>query len=313
MDLKKRIDALNRTPMPEHEPSEAEVDGIRRRLSKMRAEDEQRGPSAIQFRRDVPRAQPPPRPRRRFANDPVVHLEEETDGTERIIPGCGNAYVVEKSFDTSCETWGPLCSAFAERLARADSPLCRHIASVCGGASVCPQDVLFMDLESTGLAGSPLFLIGTMTWEGDGLVVRQFFARDYSEEGAVISHFVRVGCGKKLLVSFNGKSFDVPYVRVRAAAVGVPFQLDAEHFDLLHVCRRIWRGVLPNCRLQTLERRICGRHRHSDIPGSEIPEAYHEYVRTGNAVDMLDVLAHNQQDLLTLAELMVKLPPPDAP
>jgi len=94
--------------------------------------------------------------------------------------------------------------------------------------------------------------------------------------------------------------------------VGVPFAPDPAHLDLLHVCRRIWRDVLPNCRLQTLERRICGRVRTADIPGSEIPEAYHEYVRTGNALEMLDVLEHNRQDLLTLAELMVRLPPPEA-
>ena len=309
MDVKKRIDALNRAPMPERDPSDADVNGIRRRLQKMRVEEEQRGQAAILFRRDLPRAQPE-RPRRRFADDRVVRLEDEVAGTERPGSHGGQAYVIEQRFATSDGTWGPLCIAFAERLLRDGSPLRQQVASACGVEAVGPQDVLFMDLESTGLAGTPLFLIGTMTWEGEGLVVRQFFARDYSEEGAVVAHFLRAGSGKKLLVSFNGKSFDLPYIRVRAAAVGIPFQFEAGHLDLLHVCRRIWRDVLPNCRLQTLESRICGRTRDSDIPGAEIPEAYHEYVRTGNAVEMLDVLAHNQQDLLTLAELMVKLPPP---
>jgi uncharacterized protein YprB with RNaseH-like and TPR domain len=311
MDLKKRIDALNRGPIPERDALGADVDGIRRRLRKMQAGGDRRGKDAILFRRDLPRAEPA-RSRRRFANDRIVRLEEETAGVERPASQSGKAYVIERSFDASSETWGPLCTAFAERVGRDGSPLRRHIAAACGAVPVRPQDVLFMDLETTGLAATPLFLIGTMTWEGAGLTVRQFFARDYSEEGGVIAHFAQAGRGKKLLVSFNGKSFDLPYVRVRAAAVGVPFHLDAEHLDLLHVCRRIWRDVLPNCRLQTLESRICGRMRHSDIPGSEIPEAYHEYVRTGNAVEMLDVLAHNQQDLLTLAELMVKLPPPNA-
>jgi len=316
MDLKKRIDALNRAPVPEapvpgRDPSEADVDGIRRRLRKMRSEGKQQGQNAILYRRDLPRSEPV-RPRRRFENGRTVRLEEEVSGVESPVPQRGQAFVIERSLDESCETWGPLCAAFAEQFRRGDSALRQHVATACGAAVVEPQDAIFMDLESTGLAGTPLFLIGTMTWEGAGLVVRQFFARDYSEEAAVISHFLRAARGKKLLVSFNGKSFDVPYVRVRAAATGLPFRVDADHLDLLHVCRRIWRDVLPNCRLQTLESRICGRVRHSDIPGSEIPEAYHQYVRTGNAVEMLDVLAHNRQDLLTLADLMVRLPPPDA-
>lgn len=311
MDLKKRIDALNRAPMPEPDPSAADVEGIRRRLRRLRSQDGQQGQGTILYRRDLPRSEPV-RPRRRFENGRTVRLEEEVSGVESPVPQRGRAFVIERSLDVACETWGPLCAAFAEQFRRGDSALRRHVAAACGGVPVEPQDAIFMDLESTGLAGTPLFLIGTMTWEGAGLVVRQFFARDYSEEAAVISHFLQAARGKKLLISFNGKAFDVPYIRVRAAATGLPFRLDADHLDLLHVCRRTWRDVLPDCRLQTLESHVCGRVRHSDIPGSEIPEAYHQYVRTGNAVEMVEVLEHNRQDLLTLADLMVRLPPPDA-
>ena len=311
MNLRKRIDALNRRPMPERDPLTADVEGIRRRLRRLRSESGQQGRDAILYRRDLPRSEPV-RPRRRFENGRTVRLEEEVSGVALPAPQRGQAFVIERSLDVSSQTWGPLCAAFAEQFRRGGSALRRHVATACGAAPVEPQDVIFMDLESTGLAGTPLFLIGTMTWEGAGLVVRQFFARDYSEEAAVISHFLRAARGKKLLVSFNGKAFDVPYIRVRAAATGLPFRLDADHLDLLHVCRRTWRDALPDCRLQTLESRVCGRVRHSDIPGSEIPEAYHQYVRTGNAVEMLEVLEHNRQDLLTLAELMVRLPPPDA-
>lgn len=311
MDLKKRIDALNRAPMPEPDPSAADVEGIRRRLRRLRSQDGQQGQGTILYRRDLPRSEPV-RPRRRFENGRTVRLEEEVSGVESPVPQRGRAFVIERSLDVACETWGPLCAAFAEQFRRGDSALRRHVAAACGAVPVEPQDAIFMDLESTGLAGTPLFLIGTMTWEGAGLVVRQFFARDYSEEAAVISHFLQAARGKKLLISFNGKAFDVPYIRVRAAATGLPFRLDADHLDLLHVCRRTWRDVLPDCRLQTLESHVCGRVRHSDIPGSEIPEAYHQYVRTGNAVEMVEVLEHNRQDLLTLADLMVRLPPPDA-
>jgi len=301
MDGRRRVDA----------PPDPEIDGIRRRLGRIRSDAEQRRcRNPIVFRRDLPVATPA-RPRRLVAGG-LVRLEDEVAGVARPCPQGGAAYVIERRFDGSCETWGALCGEFRTHLQDAGSPIRRLIAASCGLDGVRPDDVLFVDLETTGLAGTPLFLIGTMACEGGALVVRQFFARDYSEERPVIAHFAEAAGGRGLLVSFNGKSFDMPYVRVRAAAVGVPFAPDPAHLDLLHVCRRIWRDVLPNCRLQTLERRICGRVRTADIPGSEIPEAYHEYVRTGNALEMLDVLEHNRQDLLTLAELMVRLPPPEA-
>ncbi|OPZ84518.1 MAG: hypothetical protein BWY76_01808 [bacterium ADurb.Bin429] len=166
-----------------------------------------------------------------------------------------------------------------------------------------------MDLETTGLAHSPLFLIGAMVWDGGDFVIRQYLARHYGEEAAVTALFLDLACEKRLFVSFNGKSFDLPYVRTRAAACGIPCALDAAHLDLLHECRRAWKGHLPNCKLQTLEQHICGRPpRVGDIPGAEIPEAYHAYVRTGHSGQMAQIIRHNLMDLVTLAELLVKLP-----
>ncbi|MCY3024163.1 MAG: ribonuclease H-like domain-containing protein, partial [Planctomycetota bacterium] len=169
-------------------------------------------------------------------------------------------------------------------------------------------DVLLLDLETTGLDSTPLFLIGALTLEEDGLVARQFFARHYGEEPAAIALFLESAAEKRLLVTFNGKSFDVPFLRMRAAVNRVPYAMRPAHLDLLHECRRAWRQGLPNCKLQTLERHVCGRQRHGDIPGSEIPEAYHEFVRTQDAAQMVQVVEHNLLDLVTMAELLVKLP-----
>ena len=164
-----------------------------------------------------------------------------------------------------------------------------------------------MDIETTGLASSPLFLIGAMLWCDGGLVIRQFFARDYSEEAAAIAAFHDLLAPRRALVTFNGKSFDMPFIRARAAATGAPLAVEPCHLDLLHMSRRVWRGRLPDCRLQTLERHVCGRQRHDDLPGSEIPDAYHAFVHTGDAWQMVDALKHNRLDLLTLADLLVRL------
>ena len=78
-----------------------------------------------------------------------------------------------------------------------------------------------------------------------------------------------------------------------------------EHIDLLHEGRRRYKDHLVNCKLQTLERAICGRGRVEDIAGAEIPEAYHDFVRTGNAVEMRGIVHHNALDMVTMVEVVL--------
>jgi len=270
-DLRKRLEALNRRPLPERTEDDPEVAGLRRKLRERRkgperAPDAPRSqtPGEILYRRDLP--QPGTRAQRPIAPAHPVELTTAVDGREIEGPHGGRAFLVVKKV-RELEDAATICEAFHSQVGREDSNARRWVEAMCGAQAVTPEELIFVDLETTGLAGTPLFLIGTMGWEKNGLVVRQYFARNYAEERAAISLFAGALAERKLLVSFNGKSFDLPYVRVRAAATGVPFDGEPPHLDLLHVSRRIWRGRLPDCRLQTLERIICGRMRLGDIPG----------------------------------------------
>jgi uncharacterized protein YprB with RNaseH-like and TPR domain len=111
-----------------------------------------------------------------------------------------------------------------------------------------------------------------------------------------------------VLVTFNGKSFDMNMLRQRSAFHGVemPGRL-AHHLDLLHESRKRWRSSVPNCRLQTLEQYLCGRRRVGDIPGAMIGEAYHSFVRSGDARPIGAIVHHNLLDLLTMGELVCHL------
>ncbi len=261
--------------------------------------------SPVQYKRDLPRrAAPVPGVEQ---EGPVVCLEDAVEGVELELEGLGRAYVIPTRV-AAVEGAGEVSASFERALADAGSTLCSRLERICDPVGLAPSDVIFMDVESTGLASSPLFLIGVMVWAEVGLEVRQFLARDYAEEATVLSMFTRECASRRLLVTFNGKSFDVPYIRARAAATGVRYDLSPVHFDLLHECRRVWKDQLPNCKLQTLERHICNRVRHGDIPGSEIPDAYHAFVRSGNANRMVSILKHNMLDLVTLAELMTRFP-----
>jgi hypothetical protein len=190
--------------------------------------------------------------------------------------------------------------------------LCETNLSAPPGADLLPEGLLFLDLETTGLGSFPLFLAGLLIRRGPALSLRQYLARTYAEEGAVISLFLAEAGRSDALASFNGKSFDLPYLRARAAACGRPFRLDLPHRDLLPECRRAFAGTLPDCRLTTLEAHVLRRPRPADLPGREVPAVYHHFVRTGDARDLARVLAHNRDDLLalrSLAALLTGAPP----
>jgi len=173
--------------------------------------------------------------------------------------------------------------------------------------TVEPQRVALVDLETTGLHGRPLFLVGTMCLEEGELVVRQYFARDYSEERPLLCHVAESLAQAQVLVTFNGRSFDVPYLQDRMTYHRLACPRDFAQVDLLHPCRRRWRRRLPNCRLQTLERYLCRRVRAGDIPGCLIPQRYHEYVHTGDPRLVGPIFHHNRLDLVAMAELLVAL------
>lgn len=170
-----------------------------------------------------------------------------------------------------------------------------------------PSEIVFLDIETTGLSDTPLFLVGLMECTRECFVLRQYFARNFSEEPGVIAATSKQLERAGVLLTFNGMSFDLPYIQRRATATGVRFITPAIHIDLLHKARRCYSGELPNCRLQTLENMVCGRCREDDIPSAEVPSAYLEYLQTGKVNKIVQVLRHNLYDLITMADLVTRM------
>ncbi len=164
--------------------------------------------------------------------------------------------------------------------------------------------VCYLDIETTGLGSSPLFLIGLMYENDGGLYLDQLFARDYSEEESVLHFFNDLMSRFDIVVTFNGARFDIPFIAERMAYHRIPFELRHHHLDLLPISRELVGTGTPDHRLQTLERHLCGRKRVGDIPGHEIPEAYHEFVRTGDAAAIQTIFHHNRLDLVTMLQLI---------
>ena len=169
------------------------------------------------------------------------------------------------------------------------------------------EGAALIDTETAGLHGRPLFMVGLAQYEQGGLVLRQYFARSYAEEAALLQEFASLLPRVKLLISFNGKAFDWPFVRDRMIYHRLACRASFAHLDLLHPSRRRWRAELPDCKLKTLEQYLCGRWRSGDIPGEEIPQQYHDFVRAQDARLIAPVFHHNRMDLITMIELVVAL------
>lgn len=166
------------------------------------------------------------------------------------------------------------------------------------------ERAIFLDLETCGLSSCPVFLAGTMVWNGDDFVFRQYFARHYGEEAALVAAVAEQARHYELLITFNGKSYDAPFLRARATTHDVDLTLPRHHLDLVHHARRRWRVGLPDCRLTTLERRISKRVRTGDVAGAEIPPRYHDYVRTGDPWPLVPVFHHNLLDVTAMADIL---------
>jgi len=231
-------------------------------------------------------------------------LEEVLNG-RRVENARGEFFLVED--DVHLET---LHGAVPFTRLRALDP--DAVAILTGQSALGAFDLrraVFLDTETTGLAGgagTAAFLIGIGWVDGERFRVRQYFMRDYHEEGALL-HALAEELGRfDQLVTFNGKMFDVPLLDARFRLNRGRFPLaGAPHLDLLHPARRLWKARLESCRLQSLEAELMGLRRHGDIAGEDIPHVYFDWVRRRDARMLARVFEHNRQDIVSLAALAV--------
>ncbi len=175
-------------------------------------------------------------------------------------------------------------------------------------AGFFPEDALFIDTETTGLAGGTgtfPFLIGLGWFEGGAFVTCQLFARDFSEEPPMLAYLQELAAGRRFLVSFNGRAYDMNLLsarfilsRQRDPLSGMP------HLDLLHPGRRLLRHRMENARLVTIEACVLGLERDGDVPGWEIPQRYFDWLRRRDGSLMEDVFRHNRLDIVSMASLL---------
>jgi hypothetical protein len=192
-------------------------------------------------------------------------------------------------------------------------PALRRVETVRVPAAVADGDLpdpgtVFLDTETTGLAGGTgtyVFLVGLATWTGGRtLGVTQYFLGDLGAEAAFLHAVREAVAGARELVTFNGRTFDLPlletrYLLARASWWGT----ELPHQDLYPVARALWRGRASDCRLSTLEAALLGLERGDDLPGALVPQVYFRYLRTRDPGSLPRIFRHNRWDLVALAGL----------
>ena len=192
------------------------------------------------------------------------------------------------------------------------------LGELAGTLAVAPERALFLDLETTGLSargGDLAFLVGVATWSGDALEVEVLTLHDPSEERASLLAVSSLVARASVLVTYNGASFDVPFLRTRLEAHGLDAGvLRRPHIDLRQVVRR----ALPDRKgpgmnkLPALERDLLGLERGADVPGSEAPGRWRAYLASADARHIAPLVAHNLHDLVSLPLLLARLSRPVA-
>ncbi|SFF09747.1 hypothetical protein SAMN05216378_5095 [Paenibacillus catalpae] len=188
-------------------------------------------------------------------------------------------------------------------------------AAACGlsafhEAPVAPEELMYLDLETTGLGvgtGNVPFMVGLAYWIGEELIVEQAVIRHPAEERAMLYYLNSKLGSYRYLVSYNGKSFDWPVMQTRFIMNGYNRKLwEPLHLDFLHPSRSIWKNTLASLRLSHVEEERLGIERIDDVPGSLAPQLYFQFLADGNPEPLRGVYQHNEIDMLSLVCLSIR-------
>jgi uncharacterized protein YprB with RNaseH-like and TPR domain len=233
---------------------------------------------------------------------PKIDLADAIDGSWEKTPQ-GNAFVLHRYYGIG-DKFGSYPLQPAANLSwydKSDPDLSLSTTK--------PSQIGYIDTETSGLSGGAgiyTFLIGVGRFEQDQFHLAQFFLQDPGNELAQLAALEEFLAPLKILVSYNGKSFDFPRLKTRYRLHGWPDPLtELGHLDLLHLVRKIWRGFLSSCTLGEVEHSLLGIERTADdIPGWQVSDVFLQYLSDRNPAPLKKIFYHNEIDIVSLAALI---------
>jgi uncharacterized protein YprB with RNaseH-like and TPR domain len=213
----------------------------------------------------------------------------------------GDTYLITKTFSNYNhgivpELFTPLSLDITRRWAKIDNEIALH-------------DLVFLDTETTGLAGGTgtfAFMVGFGYFQGEDFIFQQLFMEDPGKEAALLTALEQLIGERQVVVTYNGKSFDIPLLNTRYVMNGLvsPF-VNMAHIDLLHLARKLFQYRFESKTLIALEGGLLNVLRgEEEIPGWMAPQLYFDYLSTGDSRPLAGMFYHNELDIVTLAALL---------
>ncbi|KZX17542.1 DNA polymerase family B, exonuclease domain [Methanobrevibacter cuticularis] len=176
----------------------------------------------------------------------------------------------------------------------------------CAG-SVEEENFKFMDIETLGLSNVPIILMGLAEIKGKYIESTQYLLRDKIEEPALLEGFNSHLDEDSVFVTYNGASFDIPFIKNRFNYYRMDYSHNLINYDLLYFARRLWKNQVPDCKLTTIESHLFDINRVDDVPGSQIPKYYETYLKKNNIGPLVPIIEHNRMDIVSLASFLMRM------
>ncbi len=162
------------------------------------------------------------------------------------------------------------------------------------------EDTMAYDIETTGLSRKyhHVYMIGCSLRCKDQITIHQFFAESVDEEAEIISAFFDLAIQYPKHMTFNGATFDLPFLEERAAKYNLTSHLqDCEHLDIFKECKKLKKMLqLPSCRQKSIEQ-FLGIHREDLYSGGELIKVYEDYQTSKDSEALHLLKIHNYEDM----------------
>lgn len=183
---------------------------------------------------------------------------------------------------------------------------------VAGLERVVERDkIAFLDIETSGLRNTDAILcIAVGYWlshhPADMFHVKHYFIFHPHAEANMLRVFLRDLSAFDVMCTYNGKSFDAPRIKSRCTQMGIDPEAVSRlrHVDLVHTSRRLLQKRNHKLNLASMERTLLSFGREHDLPGSEVPRRWHQFIMSQDLALLDEIRDHNLLDVVSLAALL---------
>lgn len=177
------------------------------------------------------------------------------------------------------------------------------------------SSICIFDIETLGLnpAVNEVVLAGLMTVKKDGpSTLTQYFINSPEEEVILLSAIKEELNKYDVVLTYNGRHFDIPFIKKRAAAAGLTdYEIMPYNLDLYLVINghSTFRQFLPSLKQSSIEEYMgFATGRKDEISGKESVRLYYDYLLASDEIKKNEIkskiLLHNHDDIVQLYRIL---------